>query len=118
MDQRLEKLGVREKRIQTPALPKKLSAVRYCFPTLNIGIGKRTFRKETVMQFQVSGNNRDSRNPRWQSKDTAVHGFDPNSSSPPLSNVVLPNKRMAARQGFEPRLDVPKTSVLPLHHQA
>ena len=25
---------------------------------------------------------------------------------------------MAARQGFEPRLRVPKTPVLPLHHQA
>ena len=49
---------------------------------------------------------------------TAKHGLDPNSSSQPMSNVVLANKRMAARQGFEPRLDVPKTSVLPLHHQA
>ena len=26
--------------------------------------------------------------------------------------------RMAARQGLEPQLKVPKTSVLPLHHQA
>ena len=26
--------------------------------------------------------------------------------------------QVAARQGFEPRLRVPKTPVLPLHHQA
>ena len=26
--------------------------------------------------------------------------------------------QMAARQGLEPQLKVPKTSVLPLHHQA
>ena len=28
------------------------------------------------------------------------------------------SKKVAARQGFEPRLRVPKTPVLPLHHQA
>ena len=27
-------------------------------------------------------------------------------------------RKVAARQGFEPRLRVPKTPVLPLHHQA
>ena len=28
------------------------------------------------------------------------------------------DKSVAARQGLEPQLKVPKTSVLPLHHQA
>ena len=114
----LEKLSVREKRIQTPALSKKLSVVRCCFPTLTIGIGKPTLSKETVNQFQVSSANRGSCNLRLQSKDTTSHDFDTSSSPPPWLNAVLPHKRMAARQGFEPRLDVPKTSVLPLHHQA
>jgi hypothetical protein len=29
-----------------------------------------------------------------------------------------PQKKMAARQGFEPRQTEPKSAVLPLHHQA
>ena len=49
---------------------------------------------------------------------SARRGFDANSSQEHVLNLAIPHMRMAARQGFEPRLDVPKTSVLPLHHQA
>ena len=40
----------------------------------------------------------------------------------PLNNFRIEKNvdvgKVAARQGFEPRLRVPKTPVLPLHHQA
>ena len=35
-----------------------------------------------------------------------------------MATFFTKNNKVAARQGLEPQLKVPKTSVLPLHHQA